>query len=110
MADIDIRKDRFSIGGLGLDRDLSECKSGCDCGFCATNKVTQQRIRRFVSPEKRNFVFSNPETHRQPPQFAKKGFRGTVNMKTLFTVGEGGKKEHVTRKKKNNIFDVGFDF
>ena len=38
---------------------------------------------------------------------AKDGFMGTVNMKTLFTVGEGGKKEHVTRKKKNNIFGMG---
>ena len=39
--------------------------------------------------------------------FAKHGFRGTVSMKTLFTVGEGGKKEYVTRKKSNNIFDMG---
>ncbi len=41
---------------------------------------------------------------------AKGGFMGTVSMKTLLTVGEGGKREHVTRKKKNNVFDVGFDF
>ncbi len=38
---------------------------------------------------------------------AEQGFMGTVNMKTLFTVGEKGKAEHVTRKKSNNIFDVG---
>jgi hypothetical protein len=42
-------------------------------------------------------------------KFAKGGFMGTVNMKTLFTVGEKGKREHVTRKN-NNIFDVGFKF
>lgn len=41
-------------------------------------------------------------------KFAKDGFMGTVSMKTLFTVGEKGKKEHVSKKK--NIFDVGFDF
>lgn len=43
-------------------------------------------------------------------EFAKGGFMGTVDMKTMFTVGEGNKKEHVTKKKKNNIFDVGFKF
>jgi len=37
---------------------------------------------------------------------AKNGFRGTVDMKTLFTVGEGNKKEHVTRKKSINVFDI----
>jgi hypothetical protein len=46
-----------------------------------------------------------------PEQFeAKNGFMGMINHKTMFTVGEKGKREHVTRKKKNNIFDVGFDF
>lgn len=41
---------------------------------------------------------------------AKNGFMGTLNFSTMFTVGEGNKKEHVTRKKSrkksNNIFDV----
>jgi hypothetical protein len=37
---------------------------------------------------------------------AKDGFMGKVSMKTLFTVGEGNKKEFVSRKQ-INIFDVG---
>jgi len=37
--------------------------------------------------------------------FARNGFSGIVNRKTLFTVGEGGKKEYVNRKKVN-VFDV----
>jgi hypothetical protein len=51
-------------------------------------------------------------TDKNKVKFAKDGFMGTVSMKTLFTVGEKGKREHVTRKKKHSVFDVdvGFDF
>jgi len=79
-----------------------------------------------------NFAF---ESDKSKAKFAKGGFRGIVNTKTLFTVGEGNKKEFVnvfnvsdklsgfpsavntkekfinkkkSKKKNNNIFDVGF--
>ena len=53
-----------------------------------------------IMPRKQNFSSDITSL------YAKNGFMGMIDKKTKITVGEGGKKEHVTRKKKNNIFDV----
>jgi len=49
---------------------------------------------------------NNKKRFRFEEENAKNGFMGSVNTKTLFTVGEGGKKELVTRKKSNNVFNI----
>lgn len=45
------------------------------------------------------------------PNFqAKNGFMGMINTKSVFTVGEQNKKEFVSVKKNNSIFDQQMDF
>ena len=69
-----------------------------------------ERKTTFVGGKKR-FYYSEEQSKpltdvdNDPTTYAKHGFMGMVNKKTKFTVGEGGKKEFVNRKKVN-VFDV----
>lgn len=69
--------------------------------------ATLERKTTFVGGKKRFYYEEKPLTDvdGDPKTFAKNGYSGIVGKKTLFVVGEGNKKEFVSRKSVN-VFDV----
>ncbi len=93
--------------------DFDEAREKSDFSKIRNELKSQEAFIEFGTPINPSTQGGKFLTGKASKRFAKGGFMGTVSMKTLFTVGEGGKKEHVTRKKlKHNVFDVdvGFGF
>jgi len=74
-----------------------------------TDEIRDKRVRPSIvdDPERHNpsGTFLRSFSRENAKVFAKDGFMGMISEKTLFTVGEKGKKEFVKVKKKSNDFD-----
>ena len=103
--------------GLGLPLGIEPIDAKCrTCGKVFKAKVFTKTITgkpmnpELLDPDDQLIAHELQTGHSPDGVSAKNGFMGMIDTKTKFTVGEKGKREHVTRKKSNNIFDVGFDF
>lgn len=89
-----------------FSEEFDEARDKSDFSKIRNELKSQEAFIEFGTPINPSTQGGKFLTAKSSKRFAKGGFRGTVDTKTLLTVGEGGKKEFVSVKKNKNGFDM----